>query len=338
MAHILTGRLSPGVGIALRGTGSALPVRVMTNSEFEKTLDTSDEWITTRTGIRARHVAGPGETTASLSLEAARRALGAADMSPQDIDLIVVATVTPEMMVPSTACFIQAGLGCRMIGAFDVVAACSGFLYALVIGSQFIHSGAYRNVLVIGAETLTRITDYSDRGSCILFGDGAGAAVLSATDDPSHGLRYFRLYADGSKPELLYMPGGGSRFPTSSRTVAEGMHFLKLNGREVYRFAVTRMTELIEEAMADCRLTIDDVAMIVPHQVNQRIIDSATKNLGFPPEKVMSNLDRLGNTSAASVPIALDEALRTGRVKTGDTVVLVAFGGGFAWASAVLTL
>jgi 3-oxoacyl-[acyl-carrier-protein] synthase-3 len=259
-------------------------------------------------------------------------------MSPQEIDLIVCATVTPEMSFPSTACFIQAGLGCRMIGAFDVSAACSGFLYALVIGSQFIHTGAYRNVLVIGSETLTRITDYSDRSSCILFGDGAGAAVLSATDEPGHGLRYFRLYADGSKPELLYMPGGGSRFPASARTVSEGMHVIKLNGREVYRFAVTRMTELIEEAMADCRLTVDDVAMVVPHQVNQRIIDAATKHLNFPPEKVMSNLDRLGNTSAASVPIALDEAVRTGRVKSGDTIILVAFGGGFAWASAVLTL
>src|SRR5262245_2258665 len=186
MAHITTGRLSPEVGIALRGTGSALPVRVMTNAEFEQSLDTTDEWITTRTGIRCRHVAGPGETTASLGLEASRRALQAANMSPQEIDLIVCATVTPEMMFPSTACFLQAGLGCRMIGAFDLLAACSGFLYALVVGSQFIHTGAYRNVLVVGSETLTRITDYADRASCILFGDGAGAAVLSATEDPTH--------------------------------------------------------------------------------------------------------------------------------------------------------
>jgi 3-oxoacyl-[acyl-carrier-protein] synthase-3 len=310
----------------------------MPNAEFAKTLDTSDEWIQTRTGIRERRIAGPGETTASMGLTAARRALEMADLSPHDLDLIVCATVTPEMMFPSTACFIQAGLGCRPVGAFDLLAACSGFVYALAVGSQFIRTGTYRNVLVVGAETLSRIVDYTDRGSCILFGDGAGAAVLSATREPGRGLQYFRLYADGSQPDLLCMPGGGSRHPASAQTVAERMHFMKINGREVYKFAVTRFQELIQEALAECRLTVDDIALVIPHQVNQRIIDSAVRHMAFPPEKVMGNLDRYGNTSAASVPIALDEAMRTGRLKPGDNVLLVAFGGGFTWASAVLTL
>ncbi len=326
------------LGIALRGTGSCLPVRVVPNAEFEKTLDTSDEWIQSRTGIRERRIAGPGETTGTMGLAAARQALEAAQLTARDIDLIICATVTPEMMFPSTACFIQAGLGCRAIGSFDLLAACSGFVYALAAGSQFIRTGAYRNVLVLGAETLSRIVDYTDRGSCILFGDGAGAAVLSATPEPERGLRFFRLYADGHNHELLHLPGGGSRHPTSAQTVAQRMHYMKINGREVYKFAVTRMQELIQEAMTECGLSVDDVKLVVPHQVNQRIIDSAIRHLNFPPEKVMGNLDRYGNTSAASVPIALDEAVRTGRLVKGDTALLVAFGGGFTWASAVITL
>ena len=330
--------MTQSIGVALRGTGSCVPARVVTNAEFAKTLDTSDEWIVTRTGIRERRYAGPGETTAGMSLEASRKALAMAGLEPRDLDLIVCATVTPEMMFPSTACFIQAGLGCRMIGAFDLLAACSGFVYALAVGSQFIQTGTYRHVLVVGAETLSRITDFRDRGSCILFGDGAGAAVLSRTDEPGRGLRYFRLYADGSNPALLNLPGGGSRFPTSAETVAERMHYIRLNGREIYKFAVTRMQELIEEALADCRLTVDDVDLLIPHQVNQRIIDSAVAHLGFPPEKLVVNIDRFGNTSAASVPLALDEALRSGRAKPGDTVLLVAFGGGMTWSSAVITL
>jgi 3-oxoacyl-[acyl-carrier-protein] synthase-3 len=308
------------------------------NAEFTKTLATSDEWIVTRTGIRERRIAGPGETTASLGLEASRRALAAAGLTPRDIDLIVCATVTPEMMFPSTACFIQAGLGCRHVGAFDLLAACSGFVYSLAVGSQFVQTGTYKNVLVVGAETLSRIVDFSDRGSCILFGDGAGAAVLSPSDRPGSGLRYFRLYADGSDPDLMSLPGGGSRHPASAESLAKRLHYIRLKGQPVYRFAVTRMQELIGEAMADCRLTVDDVALLIPHQVNQRIIDSAVAHMGFPPEKVMVNLDRYGNTSAASVPMALDEAVKTGRVKAGDTVLLVAFGGGLTWSSAVLTL
>jgi 3-oxoacyl-[acyl-carrier-protein] synthase-3 len=330
--------MTNGIGVAVRGTGSSVPARVMTNAEFETSVQTSDEWIRSRTGMRERRIAGPGETSASLGLEASRNALDAAGLRPSEIELIVCATITPEMMFPSTACFIQAGLGCRHIGAFDLLAACSGFLYALAVGSQFIQTGAYRNILVVGSETLSRVTDYTDRGTCILFGDGAGAAVLSATEELGRGLKYFRLYADGSNYELINLPGGGSRYPTSPETIAGRLHYMKLNGREVYRFAVTRMQELIQDAMADCRLTVDDVALLIPHQVNQRIIDSAVHHLEFPPEKVMVNLERYGNTSAASVPLALDEAVRSGRAKAGDTLILVAFGGGLTWASAVLTL
>jgi 3-oxoacyl-[acyl-carrier-protein] synthase-3 len=305
----------------------------MSNAEFEKSLNTSDEWIRTRTGICERHVAGPAETTASMGLEAARKALRAADMRAQDLDLIICATITPEMIFPSTGCFIQAGLGCRHIGAFDVMAACSGFLYALAVGSQFIRTGTYRNVLVVGSETLSRVIDFSDRTTCVLFGDGAGAAVLSASDDAERGLHYFRLYADGSNPELMSLHGNGS-----AQTVPHGKHYIRINGREVYRFAVTRMQELIQDAMSDCLLTVDDVALVIPHQVNGRIIDSAVARMKFPPEKVMVNLDKNANTSAASIPLALDEAIRTGRVKAGDKIIMVAFGGGLTWASAVLTL
>jgi len=326
------------IGVALRGTGCSLPVRVVPNSDFEKTLDTSDEWIVSRTGIRERRFAGPGETTASLALDASKRAIEAAGLTPGDIDLIVCGSITPEMMFPSTACFVQAGLGCRSIPAFDLLAACSGFIYSLVVGSRFIVSGDCRNVLVIGAETLSRVSDMTDRTTCILFGDGAGAAVLSRCDRPNTGLKYFRLYADGSKTDLMSLPGGGSRHPASIQSVTDKLHCMRLNGREVYKFAVTRMQELIQEAMADCKLTVDDVAMVVPHQVNRRIIDSAVAHMKFPPEKVYVNLDRFGNTSAASIPIALDEAVRTGRLKAGDTIILVAFGGGLTWCSAVITL
>jgi 3-oxoacyl-[acyl-carrier-protein] synthase-3 len=325
-------------GAVIRGTGSAVPARVVPNAEFEKTLDTSDEWISSRTGIRERRFAGPDETSATLGLAAARQALTAANLEATDLDLIVCATVTPEMMFPSTACCLQAALGCRPIGAFDLLAACSGFVYSLAVGSQFIQTGAYRHVLVVGTETLSRIIDFTDRSSCVVFGDGAGAAVLGPTDSPRRGLHYFRLYADGSNPSLLILPGGGSRHPASPQSLAAGLHTVKFKGRELYRFAVCKMQELIQEAMRDCGLTVNDVALLIPHQVNLRIIESAVAHMNFPLDKVMINLDRYGNTSAASVPLALDEALRTGRAKPGDTVILVAFGGGLTWSSAVLTL
>ena len=320
-------------GVALRGTGSCVPARVVPNSEFTDSLrlDTSDEWIRTRTGMRERRYAGPGETSASLGTVAARRALDSASLTPDDIDLIVCATVTPDLMCPATANLIQAGLGCRPIPAFDLGAACSGFLYAMSVASQFVRTGAARHTLVVGADVLSRTVDFTDRNSCILFGDGAGAVVLSASPVENPGVRTIRLYSDGSRQELIRLPSMVTPPPRSE--------FINIAGREVFRFAVTRMIELIDQAAADCReMGLAGIDVLIPHQVNQRIIDAALESSGFPRDKVMVNLDKYGNTSAASVPIALDEALQTGRCKPGDTVLLVAFGGGLTWSSAILTL
>jgi 3-oxoacyl-[acyl-carrier-protein] synthase-3 len=330
--------MNAGVGVMIRGTGSSLPAQVRTNEDFSRMVETSDEWIRTRTGIRERRVAAPGQTVATLGIEAAREALAAADLSPADIDLVICATVTASTMVPSAACLIQAGLGCRPVGAFDLIAACSGFVYALTVGDQFIRSGQCRNVLVVGSETLTRVVDFTDRNSCILFGDGAGAVVLSATDEPGRGVRYSRLYADGSRPELIRLPLAWPHGSEEALAAAGGAAYLKLNGREVYRFAVQQMMALIREALRDCALSVDDIKLLIPHQVNLRIIDSVISELNFPADKVMINLDRYGNTSAASVPIALDEAMRSGRAAAGDTVLFVAFGGGLTWSSAVVKL
>jgi len=329
------------LGVALRGTGSFLPARVVPNEEFTDVLnlDTSDEWIRTRTGIRERRFAGLGETSASLGTVAARNAVEAAGLTPGDIDLIVCATVTPDLMVPATANLIQAGLGCRPIPAFDITAACSGFLYALSVGSQFVRTGAAKHALVIGAEVLTRIIDFTDRNSCILFGDGAGAVVLSATPVLNAGIRNIRLYSDGSRQELIQVPSRVTPNPPPGPPQLQRLEYMRLSGREVFRFAVTRMVELIEQAEVDCReMGLNGIDALIPHQVNQRIIDAALESSEFPRHKVMVNLDKYGNTSAASVPIALDEALRTGRCKPGDTVLLVAFGGGLTWSSAIITL
>src|SRR6266545_1360314 len=329
------------LGVALRGTGSFLPARVVPNEEFTDVLnlDTSDEWIRTRTGIRERRFAGLGETSASLGTVAARNAVEAAGLTPGDIDLIVCATVTPDLMVPATANLIQAGLGCRPIPAFDITAACSGFLYALSVGSQFVRTGAAKHALVIGAEVLTRIIDFTDRNSCILFGDGAGAVVLSATPVLNAGIRNIRLYSDGSRQELIQVPSRVTPNPPPGPPQLQRLEYMRLSGREVFRLAVTRMVELIEQAEIDCReMGLSGIDALIPHQVNQRIIDAALESSEFPRHKVMVNLDKYGNTSAASVPIALDEALRTGRCKPGDTVLLVAFGGGLTWSSAIITL
>jgi 3-oxoacyl-[acyl-carrier-protein] synthase-3 len=329
------------LGVTLRGTGSHLPARVVPNDEFTDVLDldTSDEWIRTRTGIRERRFAGLGETSATLGAAAARAALASAGLAAEDIDLIVCATVTPDLMTPSTGNLIQAALGCRHVPAFDISAACSGFLYALSVGTQFVRTGAATNALVIGAEVLTRTTDFTDRNSCILFGDGAGAVVLGATPVLNAGVRTIRLYSDGSRQELIQVPSRVTPNPPPGPPQLQRLDYMRISGREVFRFAVTRMIELIEQAAADCReVGLAGIDVLIPHQVNERIIDSALESTGFPRDKVMVNLDRYGNTSAASVPIALDEALRSGRCKPGDTVLLVAFGGGLTWSSALLTL
>jgi 3-oxoacyl-[acyl-carrier-protein] synthase-3 len=329
------------LGVALRGTGSCLPARVVTNDEFTDvlSLDTSDEWIRTRTGIRERRYAGAGESSATLGATAARGAVESAGLTPDDIDLIVCATVTPDLMCPATANLIQAALGCRPIPAFDVGAACSGFLYALSIGSQFVRTGASKNALVVGADVLTRIVDFTDRNSCILFGDGAGAVILSGTPVLNTGVRTIRLYSDGTRQELIQVPSRVTPNPPPGPPQLQRLDYMRISGREVFRFAVTRMVELIEQAEIDVReLGLNGIDVLIPHQVNQRIIDAALESCDFPPGKVVVNLDRYGNTSAASVPIALDEALRTGRCKPGDTVLLVAFGGGLTWSSALVTI
>ena len=322
-------------GAIIAGTGSFVPEKRLTNDELSTMVDTNDEWITQRTGIKERRIAGPNESTASLATAAARRALDAAGLAPNDIDLIVCGTITPEMAFPSTACFVAAALGLTSTPAFDIAAACSGFIYTLDTAAAFIKAGRYRNVLVIGAETLSRITDYTDRSSCILFGDGAGAVVLQRSSDPKKGVVYSGLHADGSGWEMLYCKPG-SRFPIEESLVTDRSHYIKLKGRDVYKFAVQRFEELIEDAMRKCELSVDQVSLIVPHQVNQRIIDSAMNKLGLGPEKAYVNIDKYGNTSAASIPIALDEAVRAGKIKPGDTVIFVAFGAGLTWANAVV--
>jgi 3-oxoacyl-[acyl-carrier-protein] synthase-3 len=329
------------LGVALTGTGSCLPGRVVPNEEFAESLnlDTSDEWIRTRTGIRTRRFAGLGETSATLGIAAARNALASAKLDAAEIDLIVCATVTPDLMCPANACLIQAALGCRPIPAFDVLAACSGFLYALSVGSQYVRTGAAKHALVVGAEVLTRAMDLTDRNSCVLFGDGAGAVVLSATPVLNAGVRNIRLYSDGSRQELIQVPSRVTPNPPPGPPQLQRLDYMRISGREVFRFAVTRMIELIQQAEIDCReMGLNGPDVLIPHQVNQRIIDAALETAKFPPEKVMVNLDKYGNTSAASVPIALDEALKTGRCKPGDTVLLVAFGGGLTWSSAIVTL
>ncbi len=325
----------PAYGAIIAGTGSFVPEKRLTNDDLSRMVDTNDEWIVQRTGIRERRIAGPGESTATLATAAARKALAAANVEPADLDLVVCGTITPEMAFPSTACFVAANLGLTSTPAFDISAACSGFIYTLDTAASFIKAGRYRNVLVIGAETLSRITDYTDRSSCILFGDGAGAVILQRSNDTKRGLIYSSLHADGHGWEMLCCQPG-SRHVLDEAMLASRGQYMKIKGREVYKFAVQRFGELIEDAMRKCELTTRDVALIVPHQVNKRIIDSAMERLGLPPEKAFVNIDKYGNTSAASIPIALDEAWRAGRILRGDVVIFVAFGAGLTWANAVI--
>ena len=310
----------------------------MTNHDFEEFLDTSDEWIVQRTGISERHICGEGESTATLAAAAATEAIDASDIDASQIDLILCATITPELPFPATACFVQAALGAKGCAAFDISAACSGFVYGLTTGAKFIESGMYKNVLVIGVDVLSRFADWKDRGSCILFGDGAGAVLLQATEEEDRGLLYSTLHADGEGWDYIHVPAGGTRQPASAETVAAEEHLIRMRGRDVYKFAVDKMQWLLGDCMEKTGLTVDDVAMVVPHQVNTRIIESATKKHGFPLEKVFMNIDRMGNTSGASIPLALAEAMKTGAIKKGDTVMFVAFGAGLTWAGAVVKM
>ena len=320
------------------GTGSAVPERIVTNDELARSVDTNDEWIVQRTGIRERRVSGPLETSSTLGAEAARRALAAAGTDAEAIDLVVVATTTPDYPWPSAACMVQDAIGAKNAGAFDLSAACAGFAYAMAVGGSMIASEGARKVLVVGADTLTKQLDWTDRATCILFGDGAGAVVLSRGDDAdARGLLYSSLHADGGGWEFIYCQPG-SRHPIDDKLVAGRNQYIKMRGRDVYKFAVTRFQEMLEDALAKTGLSVEDVALVVPHQVNQRIIDAAMERLKLPPEKAIVNLDRYGNTSAASIPIALDEAVRAGRLNKGDVAVFVAFGAGLTWANAVVRM
>jgi 3-oxoacyl-[acyl-carrier-protein] synthase-3 len=325
-----------GWPVQIAGTGLGLPGRTVTNAEFERRLDTSHEWILQRTGICERRFAEPHESTLSLATAAARAALSDAQLGPDQIDLIICATITPDHLLPSTACELQAALGCRQIPAYDMAAACSGFVWGLILAAQHIVTGTARNVLLIGAETLSRITDMEDRATAVLFGDGAAAVVVQPSTDPQRQILAVQLGADGSRGMLIHVPAGGSKLAASFETVASRAHYMKMQGREVYKFAVTKMQEVMQQTAEEAGVLLDDVALIVPHQSNLRIIESACEKAGVPLGKVVVNIDRYGNTSAASVPIALHEARCDGRLRRGDLVMLVAFGAGLTWGSVLL--
>ena len=323
------------VRVGLAGTGSYIPERVVPNSFFESLVDTSDEWIVQRTGIHERRFAAPEQATSDLCIQAARRALESARIDPADLDMIVLGTLTPDHLLPACSVLVQQALGATRAAAFDVNAACTGFMTAMNTAEAFVASGRARRVLAIGAETLTRFVDFKDRSSCILFGDAAGAAVFVPHDDCRQGeVLRTTLGADGSGYKFIHMTGGGSRLPPTHASIDNGDHFIRVAGRETYRFAVQKMAETIEQMLEGH--SYDDVCVVVPHQVNQRIIDGALERLGWPADKVIVNIDRVGNTSAASVPVALDEAVRAGRMEKGKLVILVAFGAGLTWGGALL--
>jgi len=317
------------------GWGKYVPSKVLTNDDLAAMVDTSDEWIRTRTGIAERRIAAPKEATASMAVQAAREALAVADVDPARLGLIIVATATPDYLFPSTACLVQDALGAERAAAFDLAAGCSGFVYALAVASQIIAAGAYELVLVIGSETLSRIVDWTDRATCVLFGDGAGAVLLQASEQPG-GVLSSVLGADGSGGDLLIMPAGGSRQPASAETVAQRLHYARMDGREIYRFATRTMSKAAEQAVQQAGLALEQVDLVVPHQANSRIIETVAKLLKLPEEKVFVNIDRYGNTSAASIPIALCEAVEAGRIKPDNHLVLVSFGAGLTWAAAVV--
>lgn len=321
--------------VGILGIGSYVPDVIVTNHDLERILDTSAQWIVERTGITERRVAKDGEATSDLATRAAEKALLDAGVSAEEIDLIIVATVTPDMVFPSVACIVQENLKASHAVAFDLTAVCSGFMYGLVTGSAFIQSGTYNKVLVIGAETLSRITDWTDRNTAILFGDGAGAVVLGEVP-PGYGIRGMHLGADGAGGDLLKIPAGGSRQPASEETIADRRHFICMDGNEVFKFAVKVMGEAARKALESAKLSPADITFLVPHQANIRIIQSAAKRLDLPMEKVVVNVDKYGNTSAASIPIALEEAIRSGRIKNDDIIMLVGFGGGLTWGASVI--
>ncbi|MBP1907313.1 3-oxoacyl-[acyl-carrier-protein] synthase-3 [Paenibacillus turicensis] len=321
--------------VGIIGTGMYVPEKILTNADLEKIVETNDEWIVSRTGIRERHIAAPDQATSDLAYHAAVQALENAGMTADQLDLIVIATITPDTMFPSTACILQEKLGAKNAAAFDLSAACSGFVYSMATASSMIRTGMYKNALVIGADTLSRITDYTDRNTCVLFGDGAGAVILGEVPE-GRGFLSFDLGAEGSGGSLLKLEAGGSRLPASAETVQEGKHFIYMNGREVFKFAVRVMGSATEEVLRKAGKTKEDIDLFVPHQANIRIIQSAMNRLDLPEDRCVINVDKYANTSAASIPLALVEAAQQGRIKEGDTVLLVGFGGGLTWGASVL--
>ncbi len=318
------------------GTGAYMPERILTNDELSTMVATSNEWIESRTGIRERRIASPEQASSDLGAEAARRALANARVQADEIDMIVVATITPDMGLPNTGCLIQQKIGAHNAFCFDIEAACSGFVYALEIASQFISNGTVKTALVLGAEKISCITDWKDRSLCVLFGDGAGAAVVQARPAGTGGVIHTIMRSDGRLGDLLMLPGGGSRHPASHDTVSHGLHYMKMDGREVFKHAVTCMTSVAKDVLTACGLKVEDLKLIIPHQANMRIVKAIGDRLGGKPEQYFVNLDKYGNTSAASVIVALDEASRKNHLKKGDLVLLVAFGGGFTWCASIV--
>jgi 3-oxoacyl-[acyl-carrier-protein] synthase-3 len=320
----------------IAGTGRALPQGIITNADLEKMVETSDEWITTRTGIKERHKAAEHEYTSTFAVAAARQALERAGVAAADLEMIICATVCPDMSLPSTAVFIQSELGAKRAAAFDLTAACSGFLYALTVADQFIRTGLHCRVLIIGAELLTRYVDYTDRGTCVIFGDGAGAGVVTRSPDGRRGVLAARIQSDGDYADFLYTPGGGTRHPASHQSVDERLHYIKMRGNELFKVAVRSMEDISRQVLDEVKMTPGDIDLLVPHQANQRITDAVAERLGIPSEKVYSNIARIGNTSSASIPICLDELVEAGRLKPGMTVMLTSFGAGATWGSVLM--
>ncbi|MGR3301987.1 MAG: beta-ketoacyl-ACP synthase III [Candidatus Scalindua sp.] len=327
--------MEKGYTASITGVGSFLPRKVLTNDDLARMLDTTDEWITKRTGIKERRIVEKGVAASDLAIEASLRALDDANILPSEVDLIVAATITPDCLVPSTACFIQEKIGAKNAGAFDILAACAGFVYALSIAKGFVASGAMKTVLVVGTECLSKITDYTDRTTCILFGDGAGAVVVQRGNGKREIVTTY-LGSDGSQADLLTLPAGGSRLPASQATIESRSHYIQLKGKELFKTAINNMVDMIAKAAAENNMQVEDFDMIIPHQSNIRIIDAAMERLKQPRGKAYINIDRYGNTSAASIPIALDEIDKGDMLKPGDSVLLVAFGGGLTWGTSFI--
>ncbi|MEK7290431.1 MAG: beta-ketoacyl-ACP synthase III [Planctomycetota bacterium] len=321
--------------VSITGIGSYLPRKILTNYDLEKMIDTTNDWIIQRTGIKERRIIENGVTTSDLATKASLKAMKDAKVSPKDLDMIITSTITPDHFFPSTSCYIQQKIGATRASAFDILAACAGFIYAISIGQSFVSSGAAKTVLVVGAECLSKITDYKDRTTCVLFGDGAGAVILQKSEK-KHQILYTNLAADGSQADVLIMPGGGARNPASLESVQKRMHYIQFKGKEVFKLAINNITKLILETAKKNNLKPKDIDLIIPHQSNLRIIEATMQKLGLPMEKAFVNIDKYGNTSSASIPIAIDEARKAGRLRKGNIVMLVAFGGGLTWGSSLI--